>query len=494
MPRAKAAKLPVGEIDAATAARLVHASSDIALVLDDAGTILDVMAQDEDLAQRAVSHWRGRPWSQTVTVESRQKVEALLRDAATSVAEGTRWRQVNHATAEGVDLPMLYSVVRLGDADDPPARRRLLAFGRDLSATVALQRRLVETQQSMERDYWRFREAETRFRQLFESSGEAVVVLDGATLKVVDANPSAKELFEGQRGRLTGAPVLSLFSAADGERLQQALAAARSAGRQEPVRVALAADDRPVTVAASVYRQDKSTYALLRIVPLQRAGNPLPAMGEAGTAPALTRSPARSALWQGYLEHAPDALVFCDANGTVQVANRAFLALAQLSSEDQVRGRPLDVWVGRTGVEVGVLMATLRERGSVALFATEFKGQYGASTQIEISACALPQDDGESLLAFALRDIERRVEPAPRSGEGVWARSPAELAELVGRTPLKDIVSETTDVIEQMCIQAALQMTNDNRASAAQLLGLSRQSLYVKLRRFGMIGAGDVEV
>jgi DNA-binding protein Fis len=37
-------------------------------------------------------------------------------------------------------------------------------------------------------------------------------------------------------------------------------------------------------------------------------------------------------------------------------------------------------------------------------------------------------------------------------------------------------------------------MTNDNRASAAQLLGLSRQSLYVKLRRFGMIGAGDVEV
>ena len=35
-------------------------------------------------------------------------------------------------------------------------------------------------------------------------------------------------------------------------------------------------------------------------------------------------------------------------------------------------------------------------------------------------------------------------------------------------------------------IQAALAMTGDNRASAAQLLGLSRQSLYVKLRRFGI--------
>jgi DNA-binding NtrC family response regulator len=66
------------------------------------------------------------------------------------------------------------------------------------------------------------------------------------------------------------------------------------------------------------------------------------------------------------------------------------------------------------------------------------------------------------------------------------ARSAGELTELVGRVPMKDIVSETTDLIEQLCIETALQMTQDNRALAAQLLGLSRQSLYVKLRRFGI--------
>ena len=51
---------------------------------------------------------------------------------------------------------------------------------------------------------------------------------------------------------------------------------------------------------------------------------------------------------------------------------------------------------------------------------------------------------------------------------------------------MKDIVSETSDLIEQLCIETALQMTNDNRALAAQFLGLSRQSLYVKLRRYGL--------
>jgi hypothetical protein len=69
-----------------------------------------------------------------------------------------------------------------------------------------------------------------------------------------------------------------------------------------------------------------------------------------------------------------------------------------------------------------------------------------------------------------------------------------ELTELVGRVPLKDIVSETTDLIEQLCIEAALQMTQGNRASAAQLLGLSRQSLYVKLNRFGLAGGATPDL
>ena len=42
-----------------------------------------------------------------------------------------------------------------------------------------------------------------------------------------------------------------------------------------------------------------------------------------------------------------------------------------------------------------------------------------------------------------------------------------------------------------MCIEAALELTGDNRASAAEILGLSRQSLYVKLRRYGLGDLGS---
>ena len=51
---------------------------------------------------------------------------------------------------------------------------------------------------------------------------------------------------------------------------------------------------------------------------------------------------------------------------------------------------------------------------------------------------------------------------------------------------LKEIVRESTDLIERLCIEAALAYTADNRASAAEILGLSRQSLYSKLHRHGL--------
>lgn len=492
-PAPKPGKTAVGDIDARTAARLIGACSDLALVMDGDGTILEVLSQDDDLRAQGAQAWRGKSWAQTVTVESRQKVQALIDEAVKAGAEAaTRWRQINHPVGEGADLPLLYSAIGLpGGAE---GGRRVVAFGRDLRATVALQRRLIEAQQGMERDYWRFREAETRYRHLFETSAEAVLIVDGATQKVIEANPAAKALLGGSRARIVGSTLASLVEGIDAERVQDLLAAARTVGRQEAARVTLVNGELPVTLSASVFRQDKAAFALVRITPLPPpVAQPAARRREAADAAAAKGSSANgTTVWQSFLETSPDALAFCDAGGHVIAVNRAFLTLAQLSSEEQARGRSLDAWLGRTGVELGVLIATLRERGRVGLFATELRGEYGGSAQVEVSASSV-EADGQTMLAFALRDTERRGIAEAKGTSANWSRSPGELAELVGRTPLKDIVAETTDVIEQMCIQTALQMTGDNRASAAQLLGLSRQSLYVKLRRFGLIGAGSGE-
>jgi transcriptional regulator PpsR len=124
----------------------------------------------------------------------------------------------------------------------------------------------------------------------------------------------------------------------------------------------------------------------------------------------------------------------------------------------------------------------------VRFFATTLRGEYGSTTEVEISAVAV-ELEGQTWLGFAIRNVERRRVTDARSAREL-PRSVEQLTELVGRVSLKELVRETTDVIERLCIEAALELTSDNRASAAEMLGLSRQSLYVKLRRYGL---GDIQ-
>jgi transcriptional regulator PpsR len=181
----------------------------------------------------------------------------------------------------------------------------------------------------------------------------------------------------------------------------------------------------------------------------------------------------------------PDALVVTDADGRILALNRAFIDIAQLATDEQALGESLERWFGRSGVDLGVLLANLRESGEVRSFATRLRGELGGSAEVEISATRLGAQD-EPAFGFALRRRRTAEGRSPRA----LTRSVEQLTELVGRVSLKELVRETTDVIERLCIEAALELTRDNRASAAEMLGLSRQSLYVKLRRYGL---GDLE-
>jgi transcriptional regulator PpsR len=499
-PSADAPLLP-RELDAAQAQRLIDAAGEIALVLNGDGTVLDVRAHDRELQKTAKRAWVGKSWADTVTVESRDKVADML--ARALAEEPALPRQVNHPAATGPDLPVLYAAVRVaGTARGPGAAARVLALGRDLRDNFTLQRRLVDAQQTMERDYWRFREAETRYRNLFQASAEAVLIADGATLRIVEANPAALALLAGGTGaqastkapKVVGATLASLFATAAAEPLAAAVAAARSVGKHERLSATLAAAALSVAVSLASFRQEQASFLLVRLAPLVTAEHKLIKGEPAGRGKAAAAAGFESA----FVRNAADGLAFTDGAGRVVAVNRAFARLAQLSSEEQARGEPLDRWLGRTGVEMSVLLANLRDSGAAGLFSTELRGVLGLVTEVEIAASALDAAaaPGAAAFAFAVRDVGRRLAPNEQSLPTKVPQSVAQLTELVGRVPLKQIVAETSDLIERLSIETALTMTKDNRAMAAQLLGLSRQSLYVKLRRFGMGGLeqSDAEV
>jgi transcriptional regulator PpsR len=436
---------------------------DVSLIVDHLGIIREVSCANQDLcgAIDGDRRWLGKRWADTVTDESRPKIEELLRDAAGSAP--LRWRQVNHPSLQGPDVPIVYSAMKVGESG------KIMALGRDLRPMATLQQRLVNAQQSMEREYAKLRHAETRYRLLFQIASEAVLVVDATTGRVIEANPAAAELLQTQMRRLIGHVLEDHFDADGQAALASLLAAARVSGRTDEQQVRLADGTREFRVSVSLFREDKSSYLLVRAAPVA-AGNP------------VAESVASQILV--LIESLPEAFVVTDEEGRTLSANRAFLDMADLSSEQQAAGVSLDRWMGRPGVDLSVLLASLREHGVVRMFSTAIQGSHGTKTDVEICAVAAPEGNGRCF-GFSIRDVSSRLSGTPRR-EQELPRSVKQMTELVGRVPLKDLVRETTDMIERLCIEAALELSNDNRATAADLLGLSRQSLYVKLRRYGL--------
>jgi transcriptional regulator PpsR len=332
-------------LDANVISNLITTTADVVLVMDDTGLIEDAAFANEELLTIGRAHWIGKPWGQTVTEESRIKVNALLRDMGSD--KGTKWRHLNQSAENGTDLPLSYSVITVpsGQTD---GRMRALAFGRDLRPQAALQQKVVNAQRAMERDYWHLKNIETRYRLLFQVSSEAMLILNADTEKLEDSNPAAFELLGGDLHK-SGWSIASSLDKASSSALSKAFAELLASGQTEPVAITLPQGGIKVRVHISLFRQEKSAHFLLRLIQSQ-------------SRPALSANNQTRHLLTEVMESAPDALVVTDLNGIVLSANRSFLQLAQVSNEALVQGEPLDRWLGRAGVDMKVLLSNLKQR------------------------------------------------------------------------------------------------------------------------------------
>lgn len=446
----------------AASADLAANAADLTLIIDKAGVIRDAAFPGEDFEPSDYEDWVGKKWADLVAADSRAKVAALL--SSPGQAGERRWRHVNHSRDGELDLPIRFFTM----AASKPGWT--LAIGRDMRGVSRMQQRLLDAQQSMEREYTRVREAETRFRMLFQISTEGVLVISGVTLKITDVNPAAARFLGRRASDVQGSSLEMIFGDRASD-IRETLAVARKTGRAENVELTLNDDEQTFTLLASVFREGQDASFLCRLTP-----------GAAASAPSPDTSLNRLA------EILPDGLALTGEDGKILSVNEGFIDMAQLYGSDEAVGVSIDQFLGRTEVEFNVLLANLREHGVIRHFATTLRSRLDIEEPVEVSAVSAPGPVGR-VFGFAIRPVGRRV-VASRGNEGTLPSSADQLSDLVGRVALKDIVRESTDMIERSCIEAALDLTNDNRASAAEILGLSRQSLYAKMHRHKL---GDLQ-
>ena len=198
---------------------VIQAGSDLAIVMDEQSVILGLAFGNSELYSKNLQALVGKNWEETVSLESRIKVQTLLKDAKESGA--SRLRQINVAIPGAADLPFLCAAIYL------PKSKRVVALYRDLREVSLLQQRLIDAQQTIELDYARLRDMETRNRILFEIASSENIIIDSTHFKILEANARFVEIVGEPIKKIIGKSFLDYLAKKDLNTVREALTKAR---------------------------------------------------------------------------------------------------------------------------------------------------------------------------------------------------------------------------------------------------------------------------
>jgi transcriptional regulator PpsR len=453
-------------------AEIVAATSDLSLLISPSGEVISVLVNPGHPLYGGLSHWSGMPLSRFITTESHEKLSRRLAVLAAPPQQGQTQRhmtlELNHSDGKTWEFPVRYSLHRFGDSGN------ILMLGRDLRPIAEMQQQLVLAQVALERDYETQREMDTRYRILMEATRDAVLLMSMSSGRVADLNTAAAVLLGGSRQDFLNSTLSQEFEGRKRGEFLETLS-----------HIASADSVRPIELVA------RRSQRLLRIVPkLFRAAGDRMLLCRLESPDGDTSGPRDTVInLERLFNEGVDSMLFLDEEGIITAANESFLKLTDSGNITQVRGRSFADFLARGSVDLRVLLDNAKRARQLRMYATRLLNEFNGQIAVEVSATYL-NDKPKPGFGIILRDTSRS-EMLRRPGFTGGEDGMRSVMELVGSSTLKDIVAETADVVEKMCIQTAVDLTRNNRAAAAEMLGLSRQSLYVKLRKFGMISKDE---
>lgn len=442
---------------------VLAAAADIAISIDRGGIVQDVLTNSGEQTLGCLDHWVGRDLRQFLTPECHPKLDALLRALDRDPTARPRV-ELNHMDNASWEFPVQYTAIDLG------SDRPILLVGRDLRSVAEVQQQLVKAQLALEKDYEVYREFDTRYRVVMSMARDAIVFVDAATGRIEDANAVAALLLGADADTLVGSVLAEEFEDRRRTEFLDSLNALAASSAKAPIVVEARRNRATVRIYPTVFRAAGQKSLLCR---LESGDHSEPVAEELGI--------NLHALYDKGLE----AIAFTDARGVIRSANEAFLNLCDVATPAELKDRSLGDFLVRGGVDLRILTDHASRSGRMRIFATRLVTSFGSQRPVEISATFF-NDRIEPVIAFVIREASRPVpSTAPESaGPSDVTRN---VMELVGASPLKDIVAATTHVVERICIETAVELTRNNRVAAAEMLGLSRQSLYVKLRKYKLL-------
>lgn len=446
---------------------VVATLSDISLVVSKDGKVRAAISKPDSGFVNVVKGWIAKDFTETLEGDSADRFRSRCTDLSDRAKAGDvspfRWVELVHKGIGSGGVPVRYAMHWVSQSEE------VLLLGQDQRPVMEMQQQLMNAQIALEQDYEAQRELDTRYRLLMDFTLDAVTLVSATTGVIVDLNHNAALLFGSARADLLDMPFAEQFTGWRRGELMSALSSPLAIDSPTPLEVELKATQRQLLLTSRLFRAAGEQLIFVRL------SDP-----ETGTiADGKLIDNLRQLFYRG-----PDAMVFTDRDGIILSANETFLNLTDVPNPAAVQGRSMADFLARGAVDLKVLLENAQRAGQLRMYATKLKTDFDATAAVEISATWL-DDRFTPVLGLVIRNATNAV--ARRNEPGAQDADMRGVMELVGSSTLKDIVAETTNVIEKICIETAIELTRNNRVAAADMLGLSRQSLYVKLRKYDML-------
>ncbi|MBJ3763212.1 transcriptional regulator PpsR [Maribius pontilimi] len=447
---------------------IISSASDIAVVIDDMGQILSVLVNPQQGGIGPFDDWQGQDIREVLTTESIAKLEKRLDEFARGITREAPL-ELNHRASSGLKFPIRYSFHRVGPDG------AIILLGRDLRPIAEMQQQLVDAQLALERDYEANREIATRMRVLMDLTRDAIVFVSLSSGRISGLNTAAAVALGAKVADLKGTPLSDALRSDTGASALDVLSAAGRSEDSAGVRLTATGSGVELVLHITLFRAAGERMLACRLDQIEDGTQSENVLGDA--------------LMQLH-DHMADGMVFTDRAGIIASVNDGFLDLVDLDSAGMARGRSLADFLARGAVDLKVMCENAVRNGQIRLYPAKLSTDVGTELATEISVTYL-SDSPKAAFGFVIRDASRQDSGRAATHPGMEDESMRAIRELVGTASLKELVGETSDVIEKMCIETAVELTGNNRVAAAEMLGLSRQSLYVKLRKHGLLARSE---
>lgn len=404
----------------------------------------------------------GRQISEIASPEAK----AMVADMITAARNGraVAKRMIPHSDLIGTGTAGRYSAHLTADG------KNIVMIGTAISAEILQATQTVDAEIARYRQVDRAR-LEAEYRYLFQRSTVGLLIVNTDTGLIEEANGNAVEILGRDATDLIGQSFQAMIETpGDADELPQQDHAA-----EHRFLCHTRGTQLPLAVTTQVARGIEWSFMVVRLNRLDED------LGNRRGAPTPSDPAAKMTI--ELLRKSDIPIAMTDLIGSVVWTNPALEGVTGPVPD----GAPSISTL--LGIPVRTVEMVLRNADQHGRLLTSLSAlESGLARTGDAYVAVIPMPAGQTTgYGFVIHKILAGAAPDSRSSTPSELDRRDALADLVGQAPMKELVRRSTDVIERKCIEAALRLTENNRAAAANVLGLSRQSLYIKLRLHGLL-------